>query len=81
LATLASSIAHDHKQPPKRRSPGSFVAHCHLGLGKLFRNTGKREQAHEHLATAMAMYRDMDMQFWLELAEAELNQLFGAALA
>ena len=25
-----------------------LVAHCHLGLGKLYRQTGKREQAHEH---------------------------------
>jgi tetratricopeptide (TPR) repeat protein len=50
-----------------------LVAHCHLGLGKLYRRTGKREQAHEHLATATTMYREMDMRFWLEKAEAELN--------
>ena len=25
-----------------------LVAHCHLGLGKLYRGTGMREQAHEH---------------------------------
>ena len=24
-----------------------LVAHCHLGLGKLYRRTGKREQAQE----------------------------------
>jgi hypothetical protein len=41
-----------------------LVAHCHLGLGKLYRHTGKREQAREHLATAAAMYREMDMRFW-----------------
>jgi len=28
--------------------------------------------AQEHFATATAMYRDMDMRFWLEQAEAEL---------
>jgi tetratricopeptide (TPR) repeat protein len=50
-----------------------LVAHCHLGLGKLYRSTGKREQAQEHLATATAMYRDMDMRFWLEQAEAEIG--------
>ena len=27
-----------------------LVAHCHLGLGKLYQRTGKREQAQEHLA-------------------------------
>ncbi len=38
------------------------IAHCHLGLGKLFRRTGKREQAGAHLTTATAMYRDMSMR-------------------
>ena len=49
-----------------------LVAHCHLGLGKLYRRTGKREQAREHLATATAMYREMRMTYWLEKAEAEM---------
>jgi hypothetical protein len=48
-----------------------LVAHCHLGLGKLSRRTGKREQAQEHLSTATTMYREMDMRFWLETAEKE----------
>ncbi len=48
-----------------------LVAHCHLGLGKLYRRTDKREQAQEHLATATMMYRDMGMTYWLEKAEAE----------
>ena len=50
-----------------------LVAHCHLGLGKLYRRTGKREQAQEHLTTATTMYREMDMTFWLEQAEAEMR--------
>jgi len=52
-----------------------LVAHCHLGLGKLSRRTGKREQACEHLITATTMYREMDMRFWLEQAEAESRAL------
>jgi len=52
-----------------------LVAHCHLGLGKLYRRTGTREQAREHLTTATALYREMDMRFWLEQAEAELKVL------
>jgi tetratricopeptide (TPR) repeat protein len=48
-----------------------LVAHCHLGLGKLYRRTGKRQQAQEHLVTAATMYREMDMRFWLEQAEVE----------
>jgi class 3 adenylate cyclase/tetratricopeptide (TPR) repeat protein len=50
-----------------------LVAHCHLGLGKLYRRTDKREQAREHLATATTMYREMGMTYWLEKAEAELR--------
>ena len=50
-----------------------LVAHCHLGLAKVYLRTGKREQAREHLATATTMYREMDMRFWLEQAEAELK--------
>jgi predicted ATPase/class 3 adenylate cyclase len=52
-----------------------LVAHCHLGLGKLYRRTGKRQEAQEHLATAIAMYREMDMRFWLDQAEAEVREL------
>jgi Tetratricopeptide repeat len=52
-----------------------LVAHCHLGLGKLYRRTGRREQAREHLTTATTMYREMDMRFWLEQAEAEVKVL------
>jgi Tetratricopeptide repeat len=52
-----------------------LVAHCHLGLGKLFRRTGKPEEAQEHLATAATMYREMDMRFWLEKAEAESREI------
>jgi hypothetical protein len=52
-----------------------LVAHCHLGLGKLYRRTGKRQEAQEHLTTATTMYREMDMRFWLEQAEAEMGGL------
>jgi class 3 adenylate cyclase/tetratricopeptide (TPR) repeat protein len=52
-----------------------LVAHCHLGLGKLYRQTGKRDQAQEHLTIAAEMYREMDMRFWPEQAEAELHNL------
>jgi tetratricopeptide (TPR) repeat protein len=51
-----------------------LVAHCHLSLGKLYRRTGKREQAQEHLTTATTIYRDMGMTYWLEKAEAEMAE-------
>ena len=52
-----------------------LVAHCHLGLAKLDRRTGKREHAQEHLITATTMYREMEMTYWLEKAEAEMIEL------
>jgi len=52
-----------------------LVAHCRFGLGKLYRRAGKREPAREHLATATTAFREMGMQFWLEKAETELEEL------
>ena len=52
-----------------------LVAHCHLGLGKLHRRAGERAKSEEHLTTATTMYREMDMRFWREKAEAELAAL------
>jgi tetratricopeptide (TPR) repeat protein len=51
-----------------------LAAHCHLALGKLYRRTGKRDEAREHLTTATTMYREMDMTYWLEKAEAEMKE-------
>jgi tetratricopeptide (TPR) repeat protein len=52
-----------------------LVAHCHLGLGTLYRGTAKRREAHEHLNIATTMYREMDMTNWLHKAEAALDGL------
>jgi tetratricopeptide (TPR) repeat protein len=49
-----------------------LVAHCHLGLAKLYRRTGGRQEAQEHLTTATTMYGEMDMRFWLKEAAAEM---------
>ena len=54
-----------------------LIAHCHLGLGRLYARSGKREQATKPLGVAAAMYRDMDMPFWLEQAQAELLAVGG----
>ena len=50
-----------------------LLARCKLGLGQLYRRVGGREQAQEHLTIATTMYREMDMRFWLEQAEADRN--------
>jgi tetratricopeptide (TPR) repeat protein len=78
-----------HRDPPEAEKAGKqydqaltlatelgmrpLVAHCHLGLGKLSRRMGKRQEAQEHLTVATTMYREMDMRFWLEQAEAEMG--------
>ncbi|MGH2375367.1 MAG: tetratricopeptide repeat protein, partial [bacterium] len=49
-----------------------LLTHCHLGLGTLYRRTGRRQQAQRHLVTATAMLREMDMGLWLQKAETEM---------
>jgi predicted ATPase/class 3 adenylate cyclase len=48
-----------------------LAAHCHLGLGKLYRSTNKSELVQEHFFRAATMYREMNMRFWLEQVQAE----------
>ena len=48
-----------------------LIAHCHLGIGKLYRRTENPQEAEEHLTTATTMYREMDMQFWLDQPAVE----------
>ena len=50
-------------------------AHCHRGLGTLYAQTGRREQARAALTAALALYRAMEMTFWLPQAEATLAQV------
>ena len=52
-----------------------LIAQCHLGLGKLYRRTGKQKQTKEHLNTATTMFREMEMEFWLAKAGTELKEL------
>ena len=52
-------------------------AHCHQGLGLLYAIAGQREQARVELVAALALYREMEMTFWLPQAEAALAQVAG----
>jgi tetratricopeptide (TPR) repeat protein len=52
-------------------------AHCHRALGALYRQTGQLEQARTELSTAIDMYREMEMTFWLPETEAALIQVEG----
>jgi hypothetical protein len=48
-----------------------LVAHCHLGLGQLYRCTRRPGATHEHLTNATTIYREMAVSFYLEKAEVE----------
>ena len=52
-----------------------LVAHCHHGLGLLFAQTDRTAQARPALATALDLYRAMDMTFWLPQVQAALTQI------
>ena len=49
-----------------------LVAHCHRGLGTLYRQAGDDERGAEHLTVARHLYRDMGMSVWLPQVEAAL---------
>jgi tetratricopeptide (TPR) repeat protein len=50
-------------------------AHCHFDLGILYGKTEQAIEARAELSTAIEMYRDMEMTFWLPRAEAALTQV------
>ena len=54
--------------PPVQPFPGRTQHESYLGLSKLYRRTSKQQEAKGYLATATAMYREMDMTYWLEQA-------------
>jgi len=47
------------------------AAHCHRGLGKLYRRSSEPARAEEHLAIAASMYREVGMTYWLEETKVE----------
>jgi tetratricopeptide (TPR) repeat protein len=53
-------------------------AHCHLGLGTLYAKIDQRAPARAELSAAVALYRAMDMTFWLPQTEAALAQVGNA---
>ena len=46
---------------------------CHLGLGLLSTRSNDAAPSRKELSTAATMFREMDMQFWLEKAESGLK--------
>jgi tetratricopeptide (TPR) repeat protein len=84
-------VVHAHADPPDTEQAEAYyqqalalaeelgmrplMAHCHHGLGRLYGRTGRGEKARAALTTAIALYRAMDMTFWLPQAEAAQAQV------
>jgi len=73
---LESALAESHYQHAlglaEELGMRPLVAHCRRSLGTLYATTGQQEQARVELATAIDLYRAMDMTFWLLQTEAAL---------
>jgi class 3 adenylate cyclase/tetratricopeptide (TPR) repeat protein len=54
----ALALAQKHGMRP-------LVAHCQLGIGKLYHRTGRAKESGEARTTAHSLFHDMDMTFWL----------------
>src|ERR1700704_5078157 len=50
-----------------------LVAHCYFGIGLLSQQRAFDDEARAAISKAAQMYREMEMQFYLEQAEAELQ--------
>jgi len=79
LPESASAEPHYHQALATAEELGMrpLQAHCHLALGTLYIQTGGLELARAELTTAIALYRAMDMTFWLPQAEAALTRVEG----
>jgi tetratricopeptide (TPR) repeat protein len=52
-----------------------LTARCHAGLGLLLLRAKRRDDSQHHLDTAVAMFREMAMRFWLDKLEVDRAQL------
>jgi tetratricopeptide (TPR) repeat protein len=62
----ALTLTHELKMRP-------LEAQCQFALGELASKEGRKDEAQQLLTFAVAMFREMGMQSWLEKAESALN--------
>jgi tetratricopeptide (TPR) repeat protein len=76
---VEAAEAHYHQSLAMANELGMrpLIAHCHLGLGSLYRKCGRRDEARTELSTAIELYRAMAMAFWLPEAERALAEVDG----
>jgi len=58
----------------EERDMRPLMARCYLGLARFHRRADRPDRVTGHLTTAAAMFREMQMPFWLEQAEAETKE-------
>jgi hypothetical protein len=49
-----------------------LVAHCHRGLGVLYRRTEARDRARREFGVARDLYQELGMAFWRERTDVQL---------
>jgi len=72
--SLLANGADQYRRALARAEPREMrlvAAHCHAGLAKVYRRTGKQREAQARLNTATTMYREMEMTYWLGRVEEE----------
>ena len=42
------------------------LAHCYLGLAKLYLKGNKRDKARDEVKTAINLFKEMNMEYWVE---------------
>ena len=72
-ATRAEGYYADSRVLAEELGMRPLAAHCHMGLGKLYRRAALPDGAREQLKAALREYRAMNMQWWPEHAEAEIR--------
>jgi len=50
-----------------------LIGHCRFGLGKVYRRTGKEIEAQGFFTTALTVFRDMDMGYWMNEVQVETS--------
>jgi class 3 adenylate cyclase len=70
---LARTAYRDGRDLAKQLGMRPLESLCHLGLAMLV--DGRKQERWEHIEAATRMFREMDMQSWLEKAEAALHAL------
>jgi DNA-binding SARP family transcriptional activator len=78
-ADTATTIYMDALMLAGRLQMRPLAAHCHLGLGRVQARLGRADRGRGQLEQAIAMYREMDMPFWLATAKAAFPQAKRAA--